>query len=75
MASAALAGEWPMIAPSVPPTMAPPTGSCAAACCAGVNAASTKKIPAAAVRIMSHSPNVCRREAGDSIEHRRARVD
>ena len=65
----------PMIAPSVPPTMAPPTGSCAAACCADDNAASAKKIPAAAVRIMSHSPNVCRREAGDSIEHRWARVD
>jgi hypothetical protein len=24
---------------------------------------------------MSHSPNVCRRESGDSIEHRRAQVD
>ena len=64
----------PMIAPVAPPTIAPPTGSCAAASCIGIARAMARKAEIPTARIIpitplsnSHPPSRCgQTEAGNT---------
>jgi hypothetical protein len=53
---------WPTAPPIAPPTIAlpiaPPRAFCAAACCAGKNAARTKNAAATVVRVMTVLPSL-----------------